>query len=144
MRVFRFITENTVEERIIERAEMKLRLDSVVIQQGRLTEAQKTLGASEMLTMIRHGAREIVAGNSACITDEDIDSLLAKAEEKTKEMNEKMEGLGESNLRNFTSESIYQFEGENYREKQNREVGFFLEPPKRERKTNYNVDQYYK
>ena len=28
------ITENTVEERIIERAEMKLRLDAVVIQQG--------------------------------------------------------------------------------------------------------------
>lgn len=34
--VFRFITENTVEERIIERAEMKLRLDSVVIQQVNL------------------------------------------------------------------------------------------------------------
>ena len=34
MRVFRFITENTVEDRIIERAEMKLRLDAVVIQQG--------------------------------------------------------------------------------------------------------------
>lgn len=34
VRVFRFITENTVEERIVERAEMKLRLDSVVIQQG--------------------------------------------------------------------------------------------------------------
>jgi SNF2 family DNA or RNA helicase len=32
--VFRFITENTVEERIVERAEMKLRLDSIVIQQG--------------------------------------------------------------------------------------------------------------
>lgn len=34
VRVFRFITENTVEERIVERAEMKLRLDSIVIQQG--------------------------------------------------------------------------------------------------------------
>jgi hypothetical protein len=33
VRVFRLITERTVEERIIERAEMKLRLDSVVIQQ---------------------------------------------------------------------------------------------------------------
>lgn len=31
--VFRLITENTVEERIIEKAEKKLRLDSVVIQQ---------------------------------------------------------------------------------------------------------------
>ncbi|NXF28006.1 SMCA5 regulator, partial [Rhodinocichla rosea] len=34
VRVFRFITDNTVEERIVERAEMKLRLDSIVIQQG--------------------------------------------------------------------------------------------------------------
>ena len=34
MHVFRFITENTVEERIVERAEMKLRLDNIVIQQG--------------------------------------------------------------------------------------------------------------
>ena len=34
--MFRFVTENTVEERIIERAEMKLRLDNVVIQQGKV------------------------------------------------------------------------------------------------------------
>ena len=34
VKVFRFITEHTVEERIVERAEMKLRLDTVVIQQG--------------------------------------------------------------------------------------------------------------
>jgi len=34
VRVFRFITEHTVEERIVERAEMKLRLDNIVIQQG--------------------------------------------------------------------------------------------------------------
>lgn len=34
VKVFRFITENTVEERIVEKAEMKLRLDNVVIQQG--------------------------------------------------------------------------------------------------------------
>ena len=36
VRVFRFITENTVEERIVERAEMKLRLDNIVIQQGKI------------------------------------------------------------------------------------------------------------
>ena len=35
VRVFRFITENTVEERIVERAETKLRLDNIVIQAGK-------------------------------------------------------------------------------------------------------------
>lgn len=33
--VFRFITENSVEERMLERAAQKLRLDQLVIQQGR-------------------------------------------------------------------------------------------------------------
>lgn len=46
MRVFRFITENTVEERIVERAEMKLRLDSIVIQQGTTSPpAERTAAA---------------------------------------------------------------------------------------------------
>ena len=34
VRVIRVITEHTVEERIVERAEMKLQLDKLVIQQG--------------------------------------------------------------------------------------------------------------
>jgi len=33
--VFRFITEDSVEERMLERAAQKLRLDQLVIQQGR-------------------------------------------------------------------------------------------------------------
>ncbi len=43
VRVFRFITEGTVEEKIVERAERKLYLDAVVIQQGRLMEENKSL-----------------------------------------------------------------------------------------------------
>ena len=38
VQVFRFISEGTVEEKIIERAEKKLFLDAAVIQQGRLAE----------------------------------------------------------------------------------------------------------
>lgn len=36
VRVFRLITENTVEERIVMRADMKLHLDNLVIQQGEM------------------------------------------------------------------------------------------------------------
>ena len=35
VRVFRFICEGTVEEKIVERADRKLFLDAAVIQQGR-------------------------------------------------------------------------------------------------------------
>lgn len=41
--VFRFITEGSVEERMLERAAQKLRLDQLVIQQGR---TQNTKGES--------------------------------------------------------------------------------------------------
>jgi SNF2 family DNA or RNA helicase len=39
--VFRFVTENAVEEKVLERAAQKLRLDQLVIQQGRSTVQQK-------------------------------------------------------------------------------------------------------
>jgi SWI/SNF-related matrix-associated actin-dependent regulator of chromatin subfamily A member 5 len=60
-----------------------------------------------------------------------------------------MESMGESTLRNFTmdapTESVYQFEGEDYREKQKMfGIGSWIEPPKRERKANYAVDAYFR
>ncbi|KAJ1568720.1 hypothetical protein HK405_014588, partial [Cladochytrium tenue] len=58
--VFRFVTENAVEEKVIDRASQKLRLDQLVIQQGR-TSNTKTAGQGkeELLSMIQHGAQSI-------------------------------------------------------------------------------------
>ena len=57
--VYRFITEKTVEEKIIERAEKKLLLDAVVIQQGRLNSSSSSssskLSTREMATMVTYG-----------------------------------------------------------------------------------------
>lgn len=148
VRVFRMITENTVEERIVERAEVKLRLDTVVIQQGRLVDAQAKMGKEEMLGMIRHGADHIFASKDSEITDEDIDAILEKGERKTEELKTKLESLGEGSLRNFTldtpQESVYKFEGQDYREKQKSGGLNWIEPPKRERKANYAVDAYFR
>ncbi|TSK22479.1 SWI/SNF-related matrix-associated actin-dependent regulator of chromatin subfamily A member 5 [Bagarius yarrelli] len=147
VRVFRFITENTVEERIVERAEMKLRLDSIVIQQGRLVDpSMHKLGKDEMLSIIRHGATHVFASKESEITDEDIDVILERGEKKTMEMKEKMSTLGEGSLRNFTMDtenSVYNFEGEDYREKK-KVINNWIEPPKRERKANYAVDAYFR
>lgn len=77
--VFRFITEGSVEERMLERAAQKLRLDQLVIQQGR-TQATKGMcihrmqycehtnmlvaaNKEELLDMIAHGAESIVNSN---------------------------------------------------------------------------------
>lgn len=41
--------------------------------------------------------------------------------------------------------TLYKFEGEDYREKQKHTgVGYWIEPPKRERKANYQVDAYFR
>lgn len=164
VRVFRLITEHTVEERIVERAEMKLRLDHVVIQQGRLQEAATKLDKDEMLSMIRHGATHVFSSKQdENELDVDIDLVLAHGEQKTKELREKYEILGEGQLRKFTIDnenlggpnaagtgdgtdgSIYRFEGEDYREKQSSTLGIkWIEPPKRERKANYAVDAYFR
>lgn len=150
VKVFRLITDNTVEERIVERAEMKLRLDSIVIQQGRLIDQQNKLGKDEMLQMIRHGATHVFASKDSELTDEDIDTILERGAKKTAEMNERLKKLGESSLRNFTMDtgstetSLYNFEGEDYREKQKLSLIEWIEPPKRERKANYAVDAYFR
>lgn len=60
--VFRFITENAVEERVLERATQKLRLDQLVIQQGRAQQAAKTQqNKDELMDMIHHGAETIIS-----------------------------------------------------------------------------------
>ncbi|XP_077293323.1 nucleosome-remodeling ATPase imitation SWI isoform X2 [Arctopsyche grandis] len=151
VRVFRFITENTVEEKIVERAEVKLRLDKLVIQSGRLVDQKAQLNKDEMLNMIRHGANHVFSSKDSELTEEDIDTILEQGEKKTNELKQKLDTLGESSLREFTmdtpatTDSVYQFEGEDYREKQKvLGVGNWIEPPKRERKANYAVDAYFR
>jgi len=150
VKVFRLVTENTVDEKIVERAAVKLRLDRMVIQAGRLAENKANLGKDEMLGMIRHGAKQIFASKDADIMDEDIDNILAMGEKKTKEEEKKLSKLGESSLRTFTldtkpEDSVYNFEGADFREKQRDEIGKnWIAPPKRERKANYAVDAYFR
>ncbi|EDV20568.1 uncharacterized protein TRIADDRAFT_60972 [Trichoplax adhaerens] len=148
VKVFRFITDNTIEERIVERAETKLRLDRIVIQQGRLVDQSRTVSKDEMLNMIRHGAGHVFASKDSEITDDSIDEILDKAERKTAAINQKLENLGESALRDFsldTPGSIFDFEGQDYREKQKSNLrSYWIEPPKRERKANYAVDAYFR
>ena len=150
VRVFRFVTENTVDEKIVERAAVKLRLDRMVIQQGRLAENKTNLGKDEMLNMIRHGAKKVFATKDADVFDDDIDKLLEMGEKKTEQENKKLGDLGESSLRQFTldtkpEDSVYNFEGEDFREKQREEIGMnWIAPPKRERKANYAVDAYFR
>ncbi|PHZ07630.1 uncharacterized protein RHIMIDRAFT_242445 [Rhizopus microsporus ATCC 52813] len=148
--VFRFVTENAIEEKVLERAAQKLRLDQLVIQQGRMPAGGKSKTASkdELLTMIQHGAENIFKDSSDNTSefDDDIDEILRHGEEKTAELNSKYSNLQIDDLKNFTSESAYKWDGEDWSHKRKADsVGLsWLGPAKRERKANYAVDDYYK
>ncbi|KAI8812605.1 SNF2 family N-terminal domain-containing protein [Cladochytrium replicatum] len=152
--VFRFITEKSIEEKMIDRATQKLRLDQLVIQQGRASAQSKAASKDELVSMIQHGAESIFSSTESTIADEDIEAILSRGEEKTAELDKKYETMGLDDLQNFTlaadgSGSVYQWEGEDFKEK--RKEGKvkganlrWIGPSKRERKANYDIDGYYR
>lgn len=99
--VYRLITAESVEEKIIERAQQKLKLDAMVVQQGRLQEKQAKLSKNDMLEMIRFGADQVFRAVDSNITDEDIDAILARGEQRTEEMKQKLQAHDKGDLLDF-------------------------------------------
>ncbi|CAH1421178.1 unnamed protein product [Lactuca virosa] len=131
VQVFRFCTEYTIEEKVIERAYKKLALDALVIQQGCLAEQKNEL-------LVRFGAM-VFSSKDSTITDEDIDRIIAKGEEATTELDAKMKKFIEDAIK-FKMDNtadLYDFDDD----KDENKVDFkkivsdnWVEPPKRERK----------
>jgi len=148
--VFRFVTEGTVEEKIIERADRKLFLDAAVIQQGRLAEQNTSVNKNDLMAMVRFGADEIFASKQKTLTDEDIDTLLKRGEERTEAQKAKISTDVQHNLADFslttieeTESSLFDFEGANYKGAKGG-GGLMINLPQRERKRNYDVDEYFR
>jgi SWI/SNF-related matrix-associated actin-dependent regulator of chromatin subfamily A member 5 len=150
--VFRFVTENAIEEKVLERAAQKLRLDQLVIQQGRAQQqAKQNSSKDELLGMIQHGAETLFEGKEGTkatdLSDGGFDEILKRSEERTKEMASKYENLGLDDLQKFTSEAgaAYEWNGESFINKK-KEIGLnWINPAKRERKEqSYSMDKYYR
>ncbi|SCU81197.1 LAFA_0C03246g1_1 [Lachancea sp. 'fantastica'] len=165
VKVFRLVTDNSVEEKILERATQKLRLDQLVIQQGRGAannkEVKKNDTKDALLTMIQHGAADVFNSNSEASSskgtpqpnsagdvdgDLDLDALLSKSEDKTQSLNQKYEALGLDDLQKFNQDSAYEWNGKDFKKTTHKEIisPSLMNPTKRERKENYNIDGYYK
>ena len=151
--VYRFVTENAIEEKVIERAAQKLRLDQLVIQQG---NGKKTanLGNTkdDLLDMIQYGAKDMFDDDTKKISvDDDIDEILKKGEEKTQKLNAKFQSLGLDDLQKYNgieNQSAYEWNGKNFQKKENDKVVNWINPSRRERRREqtqtYSVDDYYK
>ncbi|KAL7066931.1 SNF2 family N-terminal domain-containing protein [Cryptosporidium serpentis] len=128
--IYRLCHENTIEEKILERANLKLQLESAIIQQGKLKGggSSKTnqnngniLSKNELMTMIQYGANEILKTKDVNITDDDIDAIISNSEEKTKSLQVKIQKYVKGSLIDFSinsnvNSSLYEFEGIDYNE----------------------------
>lgn len=155
VQVFRLCIENSIEEKVIEKAYKKLRLDAMVIQQGRLTEKSNSkVNKDDLLNMVRYGAELVFSSEAGNITDADIDSIIQKGEKDTKELNDKMQEFTENAVK-FALDggiSLYEYKDE---EEVPAPAGLdlkaiisnnWVDPPKRERRRvlNYSETEYYK
>lgn len=151
VKVYRFVTENAIEEKVLDRAAQKLRLDQLVIQQGR-QHVNNSIGNTkeELLGMIQHGAQKVFEAQEGhkSILDDDIEAILLRGAEKTANLNAKFNKLGLDDLQNFASDSsTYEWNGHNFAKKDTSgDSGFtWINPSKRERKEQtYSIDNYYK
>jgi len=155
--VFRFCTDNSVEEKVIEKAYKKLALDALVIQQGRLQQNTKSVNKDDLANMVRYGAEKVFDSTAVTdLTSEDVDAIIAKGEEATKQLNEKMSGFTDKALKFSMNAdaSLYEFEDQEAKEEAAKlPEGIdvktiissnWIDPPKRERKKNYNESEYYR
>ncbi|KAF1779903.1 ISWI family [Phytophthora cactorum] len=126
VRVFRFITDGTVEEKIVERAERKLYLDAAIIQQGRLAQQNRKLSKDELMTM----RTEAMKGKIAADMQHNLANFSLSGDNG-----------------NASVSSLYEFEGEVFsKDTNNGDIlpSTFIALPQRERKSNYNEDEYYR
>ncbi|CAB9508745.1 Probable chromatin-remodeling complex ATPase chain [Seminavis robusta] len=153
VQVFRFVTEHTIEEKIVERAQQKLKLDAMVVQQGRLKDKGK-MSRDDLLEAVRFGADKIFKSKDSSITDDDIDLILNAGKRKTQELNDKLKAAEKGDLLDFKLDgggNVQTFEGVDYssnalaQAKAEAELISIIDIGKRERKpvANYNENLLY-
>lgn len=113
--VYRFVTRNTVEEKIMEKAARKMMIDKLVIRKtnggGRDDVSKEEIGQ-----IIRFGINKLFDNNNEIVLgDEDIDALLEFSEKRTNEFTEQIKSNFDSFVLKFENPSFetkLQFEEE--------------------------------
>ncbi len=62
--VYRLVTKDTVEEQIVQRQAIKLKMDQVFIQQGRKVSSNAMMSKAEYQKVLLLGAKKIMAAKS--------------------------------------------------------------------------------
>lgn len=147
--VYRLVTDDTVEVKVVERAQQKLKLDAMVVQQGRLQDKDKKMSKTDLMETLKFGADKIFrTKDSTSITDEDIDIILEKGRNRTEELSEKLQIADKGDLYDFRLDGgtgAQMFEGKDYSDRAMRESGAlslgFIDTGPRERKPIVNYSE---
>ncbi|KAF5841595.1 P-loop containing nucleoside triphosphate hydrolase protein [Dunaliella salina] len=164
VQVFRLCIENSIEEKVIEKAYKKLRLDALVIQQGRLTDnsQNKVRGLrkgskGKSLSSMSAMRLDTLVSRQGCllgeVPEQDIDAILERGEAETRALNEKMKQFTE-NAKSFALDggiaNVYDYKDEEENQKdldlKHLAAHHWVEPTKRERKNriNYSENEFFK
>jgi SWI/SNF-related matrix-associated actin-dependent regulator of chromatin subfamily A member 5 len=115
--VYRLVTENSIEEKVVERATQKLKLDAMVVQSGRLQENQRKLTKEDMLAAVKFGADAVFRSSDSSICDEDIDTLIERGQKKTATLKQDTKDKGDDYDFSFTFDGNFntqEFQGVDY------------------------------
>ena len=124
--VYRLITENTVEEKIVERQRVKLKWDHLVILKGKVSQKKSLMNKNELKDLVQFGSNVIFKSENGTFKDEDIDHLLTRGAKRAEEMKNKIDKYMDSNAEKLfdlgiNSINVYEFEGDNYLEKRKKD-----------------------
>ena len=114
--VYRLVTEFAIEEKVVTRAQQKLKLDAMVVQQGQLANKDK-LSKDELMDAVRFGAEKVFRSTDDGVTDEDIDIILDRGKKKTEEMMNKLSEAEKGDMLDFKLDggmNAQTFEGQDY------------------------------
>eukprot|EP00606_Chrysophyceae_sp_TOSAG23-5_P000494 GSChrysophyteH2.ASY1.ANO1.908.1 assembled CDS len=137
------LTDDTIEVKVVERAQQKLKLDAMVVQQGRLAEKEKKLTTEDLMDSIRFGADKIFKSKESAISDDDIDAILDAGKKRTEEMSSKMVTSEKGDMYDFSLDGgmkAQEFDGIDYSDRNAREemnalaMAAYVDTGKRERK----------
>ena len=124
--VYRLICENTVEEKMIERQQIKLKWDQLVILKGKISQKKSKYDKEELKDLISFGANDIFRTEGGTFRDEDIDAILIRGEQKTGELNQKLDQMIKQKREEIlnlevNSINLYEFMGQEMYNKKDRE-----------------------
>ena len=121
--VYRLITHQTIEEKMIERQAIKLKLDQIIIQQGKHAALSNNLSKDEYEKILLHGAAMIIEQKKQGLHDEeiDVDKIIEEGEKKFHQLRDEANTQADKikNCFDFSYNEIdmFQFKDENYKEK---------------------------